>query len=71
MAAFYKTATVNYDGDGQLKLAIVNGSKDITLSSANGEWTITKDNMSGGSANGVIYAPETDNYAAAVLEFTV
>lgn len=69
MAAFYQIATVNYDGDGQLKLFTNKDESSINslVEGKDGEWFVTVD---GDTTLGVIYAPETDNYAAAVLEFT-
>ena len=66
MATFKYTAPVNYDGDGQLKL-LTSEAGSASLSNKNGEYFFTKDEgYAGGKC--VIYAPETDNYAAAVLE---
>lgn len=55
------SATVTYSGDGSLVLKVVSGT--ITLDGN----TVTAT----GNAEGVIYALETANYAAAVLPVTV
>ena len=69
MAAQFEEAKITYDGDGQLKYAKLSNNANATVSSENGEWFITVE-MNGNLNSHVLYAPETDNYAAAVLEFT-
>ena len=72
MAASYKKAKITYDGDGTLKGIAGNGDPDIIIDDIiideNGEWFVRVEEYTAGTY--VIYAPETDNYAAAVLEFT-
>lgn len=69
MAATYKKAKITYDGDGELKLITRKGADTYSsIINENGEYFVR---MSDDDWPGVIYAPETDNYAAAVLEFTV
>lgn len=69
MAATYKKAKITYDGDGQLKLFTNKGEyTSNSVVEENGEWFVEVEDD---TKSGVIYAPETDNYAAAVLEFTV
>lgn len=67
MAATYQKAKITYDGDGQLK-AVSFDTSDLSVFSENGEFFIKMPDD--GSRSVVLYAPETDNYAAAVLEFT-
>lgn len=55
------SATVTYSGDGTLVLKVISGN--ITLEGN----TVS----ASGAGEGVIYALATDNYAAAVLPFTV
>lgn len=67
MAATYHEGKIIYDGDGQLK-AVGIDTNDVRVFSENGEWFIKVPDD--GSHSVVLYAPETDNYAASVLEFT-
>lgn len=69
MAVNHSKAKITYDGDGQLKLVSPHTYPGVTISSENGEWFLTRDEDNMHNANGVIYALETDNYAAAVLEY--
>lgn len=55
------SATVTYSGDGTLVLKVISGN--ITLEGN----TVS----ASGAGEGVIYALATDNYAAAILPFTV
>ena len=68
MAVNYAKAKITYDGDGTLKgTSLITGNTNIIVNE-NGELFIKVDSDT--DYEGVIYAPETDNYAAAVLEFT-
>lgn len=66
MAVSYGKAKITYDGDGTLKGISRKGNTDIIVNE-NGEWFVKVADDDGPV---VVYAPETDNYAAAVLEFT-
>lgn len=55
------SATVTYSGDGTLVLKVISGN--VTLEGN----TVS----ASGAGEGVIYALATDNYAAAILPFTV
>lgn len=60
-----ESATITYDGDGTLTLLA--NTKDWATLVGN---TLTRSLVSTTEERGVVYALETDNYAAAVLEFT-